>query len=126
MRKAALLLCTATLALGACGEEEESEQPAPAPQSSGESGGGTKVSMKNLQFDPQSLTVKKGETVTWTNDESVGHDVTKEAGPGPKFSSGQPGGMQAGDTFQQRFDIVGEVMYVCTVHPNMKGSVKVE
>jgi len=82
--------------------------------------------MKDIAFKPASVTVKKGGTVKWTNDDSVGHDVTEESGPGPKFKSGSAGGLQGGDTFQQKFDAAGTVKYVCTVHPNMKGTVTVK
>ena len=55
--------------------------------------------MKEIQFKPKDVTVAKGGTVTWTNNESVPHDVTKEDGPGPDFSSGK-GNMQKGDTLR--------------------------
>ena len=81
--------------------------------------------MEGIQFDPAELTVKVGDTVKWTNNESVPHDVTKEDGPGADFSSGK-GNMQQGDTYEQAFKEAGTVNYVCTVHPNMKGTVTVE
>ena len=92
------------------------------------SGGGKNatVVMKNIAFSPTSVTVAKGGTVKWTNDDSVGHDVTKKSGPGPKFSSGPDGGMQKGDTFQQKFTTAGTIDYVCTVHPNMKATITVK
>jgi plastocyanin len=92
-------------------------------------GGGGKsatVVMKNIAFEPTSVTVAKGGTVKWTNDDSVGHDVTKKSGPGPKFSSGPAGGMQKGDTFQEKFTTAGTINYVCTVHPNMKATITVK
>ena len=82
--------------------------------------------MENIQFNPDGLDVTTGTTVTWTNDESVGHDVTKTGGPGPDFSSGDPGGMGEGDTFEQTFDTPGEIDYVCTVHPNMTATITVK
>lgn len=95
-------------------------------EESGGGGGPGEVSMKGLAFEPADITVKTGDTVTWTNDEAVGHDVTKEDGPGPEFSSGDPGAMQEGDTFEQTFDMPGMIEYVCTVHSNMTGTVNVE
>ena len=47
--------------------------------------------MKDIEFDPKDVTVAKGGTVTWTNNEAVAHDVTKEDGPGPDFASGNGG-----------------------------------
>ena len=66
------------------------------------------------------VTIDQGDTVTWTNKDSVGHDVT-----GDTFKSGDPGGMQNGDTFTQTFDKKGKFDYVCTVHSGMTGSVTV-
>jgi plastocyanin len=96
--------------------------------SSGGGGGGktVDVSMKDIQFQPASVTVAKGGTVKWTNDDSLGHDVTKSGGPGPQFKSGEPGAMQTGDTFAQKFDTPGKIQYVCTVHVNMKGTITVK
>jgi plastocyanin len=85
------------------------------------SAGGAKVSMEGIKFNPASVTVKAGDKVTWTNKDSVGHDVT-----GDNFKSGDSGGMQNGDTFSQTFDKKGTFDYVCTVHPGMKGSVTVK
>jgi plastocyanin len=122
---------------GCGGDEEESggggesaettEQQQPADTSGGAAGGGKAVSvgMKGIQFVPMDVTVAKGGTVTWTNNESVPHDVTKETGPGPKFSSGR-GDMMQGDTYKQTFKTAGKIEYVCTVHPNMTGTVTVK
>ena len=85
------------------------------------SAGGAKVSMEGIKFNPASVTVKAGDKVTWTNKDSVGHDVT-----GDNFKSGDSGGLQNGDTFSQTFDKKGTFDYVCTVHPGMKGSVTVK
>ena len=105
------------------------EKPAETTEDTG--GGGAeakanaKVSMKDIAFNPSDVTVAKGGSVTWTNDESVGHDVTKESGPGPDFSSGDPGGIADGGTFTQKFDTPGSIKFVCTVHPGMEGTVTV-
>jgi plastocyanin len=109
----------------AAGGEARKEQPA------GGGGGAAApksatVSMKNISFEPADVTVAKGGTVTWTNDDSVGHDVTKSGGPGKGFKSGSPGGMGSGDTFEHTFDTAGKIEYVCTVHPGMEGTVTVK
>jgi plastocyanin len=95
-------------------------QAQPAPQADGEGGGAT-VTMKDIRFDPGEVTVKPGDSVTWTNDDSVGHDVT-----GDGFKSGEPGALEQGDTFSHQFDKAGTFDYVCTVHPGMKGAVVVQ
>jgi plastocyanin len=108
----------------AAGGETTEEQPA------GDEGGAAapksaSVSMKDITFEPADVTVSKGATVTWSNDDSVGHDVTKTGGPGGSFKSGSPGGMGSGDTFEHTFDTAGKIEYVCTVHPGMEGTVTV-
>jgi plastocyanin len=87
---------------------------------SGGTGPGTQVSMKDIKFNPGTVTIKAGGKVTWTNDDSVGHDVTAD-----DFESGSPGGIDGGSTFSHTFKKAGTYNYVCSVHPGMKGSVKV-
>jgi plastocyanin len=136
MKKTFVVLCALALGLVAagCGSSDSgggsssssSSSKQKAPPSGGGGGKTASVSLKNIAFNPTSVTVAKGGTVKWTNDDSVGHDVTKKSGPGPKFSSGPAGGMQNGDTFQQKFTTAGTIHYVCTVHPNMKATVTVK
>jgi plastocyanin len=87
---------------------------------SGGTGPGTQVSMKDIKFNPGTVTIKPGGKVTWTNDDSVGHDVTAD-----DFESGSPGGIDGGSTFSHTFKKAGTYNYVCSVHPGMKGTVKV-
>jgi plastocyanin len=92
----------------------------------GGGGGGAEVSMKDIQFHPADVTIKAGQTVTWTNDEAVAHDVDG-SGQGVNFSSGPVGGMNEGDTFKFTFDKPGKYDYVCRVHaPGMAGTVTVK
>ena len=83
------------------------------------------VSMKDIQFSPESVTVGKGGSVKWTNAEAVNHDVTKTDGAGPDFSSGK-GNMGQGDSFSRSFNVVGTINYECSVHPGMAGKVVVK
>jgi plastocyanin len=130
----ALMLACLALGLAACGGDDDdngggggggastSAQPA-----AGAGGGGVKVSLKNIQFNPKDVTVKPGETITFTNDESIPHDVHKESGPGGDFASGPDGGMQQGDTFKLKLDKPGTYQYVCHVHaPGMAGTITVK
>jgi plastocyanin len=128
---ALLLACLALgLVVAGCGGDDDddggggggggasTEQPS---DSGGGGGGGGNVTMKGIAFNPAEITIKAGDTVTWTNDDSVGHDVTADA-----FKSGAAGGIGTGDTFEHTFDKAGTFDYVCTVHPGMEGTVKVE
>jgi plastocyanin len=108
---------------GSGGGASTTEQPA----DTGGGGGGTQVSMESIQFSPKDLTVKSGETITFTNNESVPHDVHKTSGPGRDFASGPTGGMQEGDTFELTLDKPGKYEYVCEVHaPGMVGEIVVK
>jgi plastocyanin len=140
MRKwlALLIACLAvSLLVAGCGDDDDDggggddggaaaqeEQPAQTSEGGG-GGGGAQVSMQNIQFEPGDLTINAGETVTWTNDEAVPHDVDG-SGPGGDFSSGPEGGMNEGDTYDFTFDEPGTYDYVCRVHaPGMAGTVTV-
>jgi plastocyanin len=112
---------------GGGGSGSSSTPTAAAPASTAPAAGGStvKVSMKNIAFDPKTVTVSKGGTVEWTNDDSVNHDVTKKGGPGPDFSSGN-GNLAGGDTYKQTFNTPGTIQYVCTIHPGMTGTIVVK
>ena len=135
---AMLTACLAlALAAAGCGDDDEdegggggeaTEEPAPTGDGKEEAGGRlVEVAMRDIAFEPASITINKGTTVTWTNEESVGHDVTKTGGPGPEFSSGDPGGMGQGDSYEETFQTAGKIQYVCTVHADsMEGTITVK
>jgi plastocyanin len=78
------------------------------------------VSMKGLRFHPDMTTVRVGQKVTWTNDDSVDHNVT--ATGGAKFMSQAFGG---GKTYSYTPRKAGTIAYVCTLHPGMTGKLVV-
>ena len=77
-------------------------------------------------FEPATLTVSAGSTVTWKNTDSTLHTVTSgsaETGvSGTEFDSSYLAG---GKTFQHTFGSAGTFDYYCTLHPFMKGQVVV-
>lgn len=84
-----------------------------------------KVSIKNSDFSPTKIIVKKGTTVTWTNEDSMGHNVVAS-------DSSRTGGLpmdapllEKGQTFTHTFNEVGVFPYTCTPHPFMRGAVEV-
>src|SRR5690242_7144954 len=79
-----------------------------------------KVSIKNLKYDPPKLTIKPGETVVWTNQDSNDHTVIADD---DSFKSDNLG---AGDKFKYTFDKKGKFPYHCRYHPRMKGLVLVQ
>ncbi|MDQ3837060.1 MAG: plastocyanin/azurin family copper-binding protein [Thermoproteota archaeon] len=104
--------------------------------SSGATGGGTSVSivpgsssLTDTAFQPNPVSVKVGDTITWTNNDSQPHTVVSGANgtPDGKFDSSPnfnplivPGG-----TFEHTFTEAGEYPYYCALHPNMVGTVSV-
>ena len=84
----------------------------------GGAGGTVAVSMKNIQFAPKSVTAKVGQTIKWTNDDSVDHNVTAKSGATFKsstFGQGRP--------TRTRLTKAGTISYVCTIHPGMAGTI---
>jgi plastocyanin len=68
-------------------------------------------------FDPPQISVPTGNTVFWTNDDSIQHTVTSDEG---LFDAGP---ISPGDTFENTFDSAGEFSYHCAIHPFMTGVV---
>jgi plastocyanin len=77
------------------------------------------VKIDNFTFSPQTLTVKAGTTVTWTNADDIPHVV---AGP-PTFKSKA---LDTDDKFSFTFTTPGTFSYFCSLHPHMTGSIVVE
>ena len=77
------------------------------------------VSIIDLAFEPATLTVEPGTTVTWTNTGLALHTVTAEDG---SFDSGT---LENGATFEQTFADPGTYAYVCQIHPDMTGTIEV-
>jgi len=87
--------------------------------------GAAKQSPDQKYYDPETITVKTGITVSWTNADSVSHTVTSgdpSAGSSGVFDSDL---VKPGKTFQHRFDSVGTTSYFCSIHPWMTGKVTV-
>ncbi|HVH66778.1 MAG TPA: plastocyanin/azurin family copper-binding protein [Gemmatimonadales bacterium] len=81
------------------------------------------VSLHNIAFDPSSVVVQTGGTVTWTwNDNPTPHNVTFTSGPTPP--GGNPGTQMTG-TYAPTFTTVGTYGYHCTIHAGMSGTVTV-
>ena len=77
------------------------------------------VTIKDFAFDPGDLTVAKGTTVTWKNDDSATHRI--KSGDG-SFDSKD---LKNGDSFEHTFDTAGTFDYICGIHPSMKGKITV-
>ncbi|HEY1992207.1 MAG TPA: cupredoxin family copper-binding protein [Gammaproteobacteria bacterium] len=78
------------------------------------------VNIFNYKFDPETLTVPAGATVTWTNKDEIPHTVMSS----DKSFQGS-GGLDTGDSYSYTFTQPGTYNYYCTLHPFMKGKVVV-
>ena len=83
-------------------------------------GGTIDVALQNIAFNPSAIKAKVGQTIRWTNKDSVSHNVT--ATKGETFKSKT---LNQGDTYSYKLDKAGTITYVCTFHPNMQATVTV-
>lgn len=123
MRRIVLLLCAAgALAAAGCGSSNNSgssSSSTPAASSSSSSGE-VAIKMQNIAFDPKAVTVKVGQKVTWTNDDSVDHNVASQSGETIKSQN-----FGKGATFSFTPTKAGAIKYVCTLHPGMDATLTV-
>ena len=76
------------------------------------------VTIQNFAFNPDTLTVKQGTKVTWTNQDSTTHKIKSDV-----FNSSD---LSQGDTFAFTFNTKGSFDYSCAIHPSMTGKIVVE
>lgn len=82
----------------------------------------TTVVVKGFAFDPKVATVKAGQTVTWTNEDSSDHAIHDKANAfvGEHFGPG------AGrTTYSHSYNTRGEFEYYCDIHNSMTGLIVV-
>ena len=75
------------------------------------------VQMRDFSFSPATITVDVGDSVTWVNAGEEPHNAV-----GDDFSTSL---LDAGESGSKSFSSAGTFSYICTVHPQMKGTVKV-
>lgn len=133
-RRVSVVLISALVVVGAVagcgGEDGDAEGQSPdtedasastsdTPAAEGESASDG-VAITDFSFDPASLTVPVGTTLTWTNEDPATHTVTADD---EAFSSGE---IAEGEIFEHRFDEVGQFTYHCNIHSDMAGDITVE
>ena len=89
---------------------------------SGSSGAGqNKIEIKDFAFNPQTISVKSGEKITWINRDEEPHTVTsadKQFKKSPPLDTDQEFTITAG--------AAGTYTYYCSVHPKMTGTIVVK
>lgn len=111
MRKpvTAVILCVLVAALmisAGCGKKAEKTTPTTT---------GNEVRIANFAFSPDTITVKAGTKVTWTNEDSTVHTVSAT-----DFESGE---IKPGQSYSRTFSTPGTYDYRCSIHPSMTGKV---
>jgi plastocyanin len=93
--------------------------PASAPVQSGT----VQIAYRNIAIDPDTVKVKVGSTIKWTNYDSVEHNVTSQGAGPQRFASKDFG--ESG-TFEIKANKPGVIHYLCTIHPaSMNGTIEV-
>ena len=84
--------------------------------------GVTDVATQGIAFVPKEVTIHVGESVRWTNRETlpISHTTTSgdstDANPGSLWDSGT---LAPGQSFTRMFDTAGEFEYYCRFHPTV-------
>jgi LPXTG-motif cell wall-anchored protein len=92
------------------------EEPAP-PATPVLRQGGISVSMLDFSYSPASIQIDQGGSVTWVNNGEEPHTAT-----GDGFDTGE---IAPGGSGSATFNTAGDFPYLCTLHPNMTGTVTV-
>ncbi|MFN8592443.1 MAG: cupredoxin family copper-binding protein [Thermomicrobiales bacterium] len=79
------------------------------------------VEIKGFAFNPPTITVPVGGSITWTNADNTPHTATAL-----DRSVLQSGAIKSGASFTQTFNTAGTFDYFCEFHPNMKGTIVVK
>ncbi|HTC03065.1 MAG TPA: cupredoxin family copper-binding protein [Xanthobacteraceae bacterium] len=79
------------------------------------------VGIDNFTFNPQTVTVKAGTAVTWTNKDDIPHGI---AATNNAFKRSQA--LDTDDSFSFTFTTPGTYQYFCYIHPHMTGTIVVE
>jgi plastocyanin len=78
------------------------------------------VLMESTRFQPDTLTVKAGDSIVWVNKDFFPHTATS---PAAGFDSGR---LEVGQSWTYQATKKGEFAYTCTFHPPMKATLRVE
>jgi plastocyanin len=106
----AVAVLAAIMFAAGCGGTGESSEPVAT----------TEVKMvKSYRFDPKTIEIEAGQTVTWTNEDNFTHTVEVEGQEDHEVGQGE--------SVEITFDEPGTYEYVCTLHSqDMDGTVIVK
>jgi len=85
------------------------------------SAGETKIEIKDFAFNPQTITVKAGDKITWINHDEEPHTVVSVEKQFKKSSA-----LDTDQQFTITANAPGTYTYYCSVHPKMTGTIIVK
>lgn len=125
MKKVGLaFLLVVVVLLSGCNGQTSNDNAVTDPNSDSipiNNGNQVSIEIKDFAFVPSQITINNGDTVTWTNMDSVKHTVTSDTGD--ELNSDLFGN---GEKYSHTFNEEGEFNYHCIPHPSMKGTVIVK
>jgi plastocyanin len=108
----ATVSATTTVATSNVGTSTSTSSPSPSASAVSQT-----VVIQGFSFQPASLTIQTGASVTWRNDDSVSHQIVSNTNA---FSSPV---LNAGGSYTHTFDQAGTYPYHCGIHPYMTGTI---
>jgi len=124
MIRALGVLWAAVFVLAACGGGATTA-PTSAPAGGGSAAADGAITAEGLKFSPQSVEVKVGGKVTWTNKDGAGHTTTSGT-PAAKDGKWEGQLPASGGTFSFTFAQAGTFSFFCAIHNSMTGTVVVK
>lgn len=107
MKTLSLIFAAAAIAAAACGAAPQTETHY--------------IEIKQMQFVPAELEVAPGDSVIWTNEDIVQHNVVEE-----NDGSWESEFLSKGESFGIKITESGTLSYLCTIHPVMKGKIMIK
>ncbi len=115
---AGLLLALVLALVGCSGSGATSSPPSSGTAPASTSAAGATVVEKGFAFDPATLDVKVGDTVTFKNEDSAPHNVS--------IDGKELGNQDQGASVTWTAEKAGSFPYSCTIHPAMTGEIVVK
>jgi plastocyanin len=126
----AVLVTACVLALTACGSNDSKDDG----DAAGATTDGVTVDTGLLAFNPKTVTISKGQTVTWVGGDNIGHVVVQGTyevgGDGLRTKENDDKTFsltlsRKGQRVSHTYSTAGTFTYFCTIHHGMNGTVVV-
>jgi plastocyanin len=112
----AVALVAATTGAALCSTPTADARPTHSAATAARAGS---VTVMDMMFMPAAVSTTLGGSVTWSNQDAVGHTVTSDQ------AFWDSGTKLPGTTYSRTFTSAGTFAYHCSIHPMMRGKVSV-